>query len=170
MAPEIATPLRATNGVVYRCGEKAADELDAFIARRPVSCEPVGLDVYGRTVARCSANGTDLGEWLVRGGLALDWPKYSKGKYEAEQHDAAKAERAMWAGSYVAPWLYRSRSAVRTIQVPTHRVLQNECEKEGMKCLSIVLALAVNPKKWDRTKQLDAVFLKSRAEASGRHV
>jgi hypothetical protein len=25
----------------------------------------------------------DLAEWLVRNGLALDWPTYSKGKYDA---------------------------------------------------------------------------------------
>ncbi|WP_346656456.1 thermonuclease family protein [Bradyrhizobium sp. NBAIM01] len=48
---------------------------DAFIARRPVNCVPLSLDRYGRTVATCSAAGKDLGEWLVRNGLALDWPQ-----------------------------------------------------------------------------------------------
>jgi endonuclease YncB( thermonuclease family) len=52
--------------------------------------------------------GVDLGEWLVQHGLALDWSKYSKGKYEGVQHAAEKAERGIWAGSYVAPWLYRA--------------------------------------------------------------
>jgi endonuclease YncB( thermonuclease family) len=52
--------------------------------------------------------GVDLGDWLVRGGLALDWPKYSKGKYETAQHEAEKGERGIWAGSYVEPWLYRA--------------------------------------------------------------
>jgi endonuclease YncB( thermonuclease family) len=56
----------------YRCGAKAANDLAAFITRRPVSCVGVSLDQYGRTVATCSADSADLGEWLVRGGLALD--------------------------------------------------------------------------------------------------
>jgi hypothetical protein len=47
-----------------------------------------------------------LGDWLVSTGLALDWPKYSKGKYERAQHEADQAERGIWARSYVAPWLY----------------------------------------------------------------
>jgi endonuclease YncB( thermonuclease family) len=58
-------------------GEKIA--LFDFIAKRPVECSQVSLDQYGRTVATCSVGGTDLGEWLVSNGLALDWPKYSKG-------------------------------------------------------------------------------------------
>jgi putative SOS response-associated peptidase YedK len=29
-------------------------------------------------VATCSVAGADLGDWLVRNGLALDWPQYSK--------------------------------------------------------------------------------------------
>ncbi|WP_347338652.1 thermonuclease family protein [Bradyrhizobium zhanjiangense] len=58
----------------YRCGLKAANALDAYIARRPVNCVPLSLDRYGRTVATCSVAGRDLGEWLVRNGLALDWP------------------------------------------------------------------------------------------------
>jgi len=50
----------------YRCGAKAANELDAFVTERPVGCIPVSLDQYGRTVATCSVGGVDLGEWLVR--------------------------------------------------------------------------------------------------------
>jgi endonuclease YncB( thermonuclease family) len=106
-APEGSQLCRGEDSKQYRCGAKAANALDAFIARRPVSCMPVSRDVYGRTVATCSVAAVDLGEWLVRGGLALDWPKYSKGKYDSAQHEDEQAERGMWAGSYVAPWLYR---------------------------------------------------------------
>jgi hypothetical protein len=48
-----------------------------------------------------------LGDWLVRNGLALDWPEYSKRKYDAAQRDAEQAGRGIWRGSYVEPWLYR---------------------------------------------------------------
>ena len=65
-------------------------------------------------LCRCA----DLGEWLVRNGLALDWPQYSKGKYAAAQGDADRSGREMWAGSYVAPWLFRG--CIRGGGIPTN--------------------------------------------------
>ncbi len=107
-APESSQLCRGEDSLQYRCGAQAANELDAFIARRPVNCSPLSLDQYGRTVATCSVAGSDLGEWLVRNGLALDWPQYSKGRYAAAQRDAERAGSGIWKGSYVEPWLYRA--------------------------------------------------------------
>src|SRR5690242_14847183 len=67
-APESSQLCRGEDGLQYRCGAQAANELDALIARRPVKCAPVNLDQYGRTVAACSAGGADLAEWLVLNG------------------------------------------------------------------------------------------------------
>jgi endonuclease YncB( thermonuclease family) len=105
-APESSQLCRGDDSLQYRCGAKAANDLDAFIARRPVNCLPISLDRYGRTVATCSVGGTDLGDWLVRNGLALDWPQYSKRKYDDVQREAEQAGRGMWAGSYVEPWAF----------------------------------------------------------------
>jgi endonuclease YncB( thermonuclease family) len=107
-APESNQLCRSDESLQYQCGAKAANELGTFIARRPVDCSPVSLDRYGRTVAVCSIDGVDLAEWLVRNGLALDWPQYSKGKYDKAQRDAEHAGRGIWAGSYVEPWLFRA--------------------------------------------------------------
>jgi endonuclease YncB( thermonuclease family) len=93
--PESTQLCRADDGRLYRCGAKAANELDAFIAGRPVPCTPLSQDRYGRTVASCSANAMDLGEWLVRSGLALDWPQYSKGRYAVVQREADRAGRGV---------------------------------------------------------------------------
>ena len=106
-APESTQLCRGEDSEQYRCGAQAANDLDDFIARRPVDCNPINLDRYGRTVAICTVGGADLGEWLVRNGLALDWPKYSKGRYDVAQRDADRAGRGMWKGIYVSPWLYR---------------------------------------------------------------
>lgn len=105
--PESSQLCRAADSNLYHCGARAANELDTFIARRPVNCAPVAEDQYGRTVATCSVGGADIGEWLVRNGLALDWPQYSKGKYASAQREADRSGRGMWAGSYVEPWLFR---------------------------------------------------------------
>jgi endonuclease YncB( thermonuclease family) len=107
-APESSQLCRDEDSSLYRCGARVANDLDAFLARRPVTCTSMNLDQYGRTVATCSAGGADLGEWLVSNGLALDWPRFSKGKYEAAQRNAEHAGRGIWKGSYVEPWLYRA--------------------------------------------------------------
>jgi endonuclease YncB( thermonuclease family) len=106
-APESSQLCRGDDSLQYRCGAKAANDLDAFIARRSLNCIPISLDQYGRTVATCSIGDVDLGEWLVRNGLAIDWPQYSRGRYDAVQREAERAGRGMWAGSYVEPWLFR---------------------------------------------------------------
>lgn len=107
-APESTQVCRGEDSFQYRCGAKAANDLDAFVAQRPVNCTPMNLDRYGRTVAICSVGGADIGEWLVHNGLALDWPHFSKGRYESAQRDAEHAGRGIWSGSYVQPWLYRA--------------------------------------------------------------
>jgi endonuclease YncB( thermonuclease family) len=106
-APESTQLCRGEDSEQYRCGARAANDLDAFIARRPLNCNPISLDRYGRTVATCAVGDADLGEWLVRNGLAVDWPEYSNGKYGADQREAEQAGRGIWKGSYVEPWLYR---------------------------------------------------------------
>jgi hypothetical protein len=50
-APESAQLCRGDDSLQYRCGAKSANDLDAFVGRRPVSCIPISLDQYGRTVA-----------------------------------------------------------------------------------------------------------------------
>jgi endonuclease YncB( thermonuclease family) len=67
-APESTQLCPSDDSLLYRCGAKAANDLAAFIAKRPVSCTPLSLDQYGRTVATCSVAGADLGDWLVRNG------------------------------------------------------------------------------------------------------
>jgi endonuclease YncB( thermonuclease family) len=73
---------------------------------RLIACRSTSTP-YGRTVATCSV-GTDLGEWLVRNGPAVDWLQYSKRRYDAVQRDAERAGRGIWKGSYAEPWLYRA--------------------------------------------------------------
>jgi endonuclease YncB( thermonuclease family) len=107
-APESAQTCLDDDGKLYRCGQKAALALSDFIASRPVSCVPQDTDRYGRTVATCSVGGEDLADWLVRAGLAFDWPQYSKGRYTAAQKAAERAGDGMWGGQWVLPWAYRA--------------------------------------------------------------
>jgi len=111
-APESSQLCRNDDSNLFQCGRAAATALAGilWVIKRPVICSPVAQDQYGRTVATCTIGtpGPDIGQWLVANGHALDWPQYSKGKYEGAQRGAQKAERGIWAGSFVEPWQYRA--------------------------------------------------------------
>src|ERR1700694_1126706 len=100
-APESDQLCRNEESELYRCRQRAANGLDAFIARRPVDCVEVDRDRYKRAVAVCTVVGVDLAQWLVRNGLALDWPKYSKGEYTTAQSEGKREHLGIWRGSYV---------------------------------------------------------------------
>ncbi|WP_083801625.1 thermonuclease family protein [Afipia sp. 1NLS2] len=107
-APESSQLCRNGNSDLYRCGAEAANTLSAFTSGKVVNCESVDRDRYGRIVARCSVNGVDIAEWLVRNGLALDWPRYSHGRYGSAQDGARREEKGIWAGTWTPPWEYRA--------------------------------------------------------------
>jgi endonuclease YncB( thermonuclease family) len=106
-APESAQQCRDNVGTIYLCGSKAALALDEFIARRPAECSPERKDRDGRTIARCEVGGIDLAVWLVEQGHALDFPRYSKGKYAQAEQTARSEGRGLWAGKFVPPWDFR---------------------------------------------------------------
>lgn len=110
-APESDQLCRDDDSQFYRCGQKAALALAALFEaiRRPVICSSTGQDRYGRTIAVChlGSPGPDIAQWLVSKGFALDWPQYSKGKYQVAQQEARQAGRGIWSGSFVEPWKYR---------------------------------------------------------------
>lgn len=100
----------------YRCGKASADALDGFLAgSRPTSCIAVDRDRYGRVVADCfRADRQNAAAWLVRNGHALDWPKYSKGRYAADQLTAKEAHAGVWQGEFIEPWEHRRRKRPRS--------------------------------------------------------
>jgi endonuclease YncB( thermonuclease family) len=107
-APESDQLCRDEDSNLYRCGQKASNALFDFIARRSVNCVEVDRDRYKRAVSVCTVGETDIADWLVRNGLALDWPQYSKGDYAAAEAEAKREQRGMWSGSFKEPWTYRA--------------------------------------------------------------
>lgn len=81
-APEINHPF----------GNKAKWAMVKLCKGKEIRAEVLEVDTHGRTVARCYLpDGRDLSAELVKQGLALDWPKYSGGKYKSmETTDARK--------------------------------------------------------------------------------
>ena len=107
-APESRQVCRAASGEAYRCGRVSADALDKFLAQsRPTFCIPKGKS-YDRVVAVCRrADGADVNSWMVRNGHAVDWIKYSKGRYADEQREAKANQRGVWSGEFQMPCVVR---------------------------------------------------------------
>jgi micrococcal nuclease len=52
---------------------RARDTVAAMVLRGPVMLRRTGSDRYGRTLARISVNGRDVGGYLIKLGLARKW-------------------------------------------------------------------------------------------------
>ncbi|QQQ19813.1 thermonuclease family protein [Brevundimonas vitis] len=80
---------------VARRWAPAARERARALAADGASCTEVDRDRYGRIVAVCTVGGRDMGETLVREGLAISDPIH-RNTYGDEQRDAQRASRGVW--------------------------------------------------------------------------
>lgn len=92
----------------WACGAAATAALARAADGRPLDCTVVDTDRYGRKVARCRQAGQDVGEPLVRAGLALAYRRYSTDYVAAEESARARGAGA-WAGSFDRPEQWRRR-------------------------------------------------------------
>ncbi len=84
-APELSHPY----------GKKAKWELVSLCKGQVIRAEILERDAHGRTVALCTLpDGRDLSAEMVKAGLAIDWPKYSGGKYRSIE--VPNARKKMW--------------------------------------------------------------------------
>jgi endonuclease YncB( thermonuclease family) len=105
-APESGQKCLSVDAKLVRCGSIAANALDKWINRNPVTCEIEGKDRYGRFLGECSVRGTSVQQWLVTNGHALAYRSYSTAYVPAEL-TARRAKAGIWAGNFVAPWDWR---------------------------------------------------------------
>lgn len=105
-APESGQKCKDAVGKFIRCGSIAANALDAWINRNPVTCEVTGKDRYGRSLGECSVRGASVQEWLVVNGHALAYRAYST-TYVTAELKAQQEHRGVWAGEFVMPWDWR---------------------------------------------------------------
>ncbi|RVO68351.1 thermonuclease family protein [Sinorhizobium meliloti] len=114
-APESWQSCNDGGGVTYRCGKEVAMALDQFLAAsRPTRCEFVERDRYGRFVGICfRADGREINRWLVESGKAVDWARYSDGRYAAVQATARSKGVGLWRGKFQLPCEARAEHAGR---------------------------------------------------------
>ncbi|WP_082342979.1 MULTISPECIES: thermonuclease family protein [unclassified Shinella] len=114
-APESWQWCEDATGQTYPCGKLSANALDDFLAKsRPVRCKREDLDRYKRVVGTCfRADGREVNVWMVVQGYALDWPKYSGGRYAEAQRAASFLRRGVWQGRFDEPCNVRAKRANR---------------------------------------------------------
>ncbi|WP_394154261.1 thermonuclease family protein [Loktanella salsilacus] len=106
-APEASQTCLDKGGVSAACGLAATRAMQVLIGNNTVSCAPRDTDRYGRTVAKCTAAGRDLGQDMVAAGLATAYRQYSMDYVPFEQ--AARAEGlGVWGVAMQNPAEYRA--------------------------------------------------------------
>lgn len=70
-APESRQSCWDKSDEIYRCGQISTDQMISYTNGKIVYCEVTDTDRYGRLVAKCSVDGENLSERLVREGWAL---------------------------------------------------------------------------------------------------
>jgi len=125
-APESGQQCKGANGKTYRCGQMAAKQMSGYVSGQTVNCEILDKDRYGRFIARCLVNGTDVNELLVKEGWALAYRQYSKDYVRAEAK--AKLDNiGLWQGQFVEPWDWRRGKRLTKATVPK----TNDCIIKG---------------------------------------
>ena len=105
-APESGQKCLDAKQKFVRCGSIAANALDAWINRNPVTCVIEDKDRYGRFVGKCSVRGQNMQEWLVTNGYAVAYRAYST-VYVPAELKARQAKAGIWAGEFIEPWDWR---------------------------------------------------------------
>ncbi|MEM7683215.1 MAG: thermonuclease family protein [Pseudomonadota bacterium] len=89
-------------------GIEATEAMRALVDGRHVVCDLDGSRTHGREVGRCAVEGQDIGEAMVRAGLARDCPRFSGGDYAAAEQEARAAGRDLSA-LYALPGYCQNR-------------------------------------------------------------
>jgi endonuclease YncB( thermonuclease family) len=105
-APEI-DQICHRGGRPWRCGSDAAAALDRFIGGRRVACTELDVDRYGRSVAACTLDSQDVGDWMVRNGWAVAYRRFSEA-YVGAEAEARAARRGIWSSRFEMPESHRS--------------------------------------------------------------
>lgn len=105
-APELAQQCTDAAGGAWACGEAARRTMLALVGSDSADCTGEGHDRYGRILAHCSIGSADLGESMVKAGLAV-----SDGGYLIAEAEARNAGRGIWQGPFTQPTEWRRQES-----------------------------------------------------------
>ena len=97
-APELDQTCTDAHGREWQCGQRAKERMAALLSGGEVRCLSRRRDRYGRALATCTVNGTDIAATMVSEGLAVSYNDYVN-----EEALARASRRGIWAGTFVRP-------------------------------------------------------------------
>ena len=92
--------------IEFKCGEFSKNLLIEKISNQQVNCTRESKDQYGRTLAECFVGKESLSSYLVRGGYAFAYRKYSD-KFILDEEYAQSKGNGMWSMDFMFPWDFR---------------------------------------------------------------
>ena len=128
--PETHQTCENARGSTYPCGVMAADRLRSLIGSPPGTCEASGFDGYGRPLATCSVGKLELNAAMVVSGWAVEFDRYSDGRYAGYEEEAKTAGVGLWQGKFVMPWEWRDRKRQEAAEQPVSSS-GTDCEIKG---------------------------------------
>lgn len=129
-APEAGQPCRA-GARAYDCAGASMEKLSDLVAGSDVRCVQISEDDFGRVIARCTADGVDIGAEMVASGHAWAFVKYSA-RYVGEERDAKARGLGIWRGENEPAWEYRARRwAVAEQEAPEGCPIKGNISKNG---------------------------------------
>lgn len=95
------------SGEDWACGEEAARTLAAIVAEQAITCVAQGADAAGRTLAVCKVRNIDIGQEMLRRGMAIVLDDAPPGYAEASGI-AQSLQFGLWAGDFQQPSQWRA--------------------------------------------------------------
>lgn len=92
----------------WPAGIEATRAISGLMQGKAIDCQTRGHDRYGRTIGLCRADGRDLGQSMVRAGMALAFTRYSV-DYVADEAAAKAALLGVHAHDCIPAWEWRAR-------------------------------------------------------------
>ena len=105
-APEHGQKCAAKQGE-WDCGNEATSAMFDLVDGKDIRCKALGDDGRNRVIAKCTADGRDIGGELVRTGFAWAFTKYSTA-YVAQEAEARAAGLGIWQAPTIPAWQYRA--------------------------------------------------------------
>ena len=125
-AAELRQTCTSAQGGEWPCGRDAKDALARLIAANGLQCEERGTDRYRRALAICRTEAGDVGEAMVRAGLALGARDPRFNEYPAAMAEAREARRGLWQGQHVHPADWRTAHPRQPSRSNTRRRSETE--------------------------------------------
>ncbi|WP_164658021.1 thermonuclease family protein [Tropicibacter sp. Alg240-R139] len=127
-APELDQTCTRVSGQGWECGAWATQQVRNLYGGQAAQCTSVTQDRYGRTVARCSVQGNDVGQAIVSYGLAFAFRKYST-DYVGAEIRAKSAAVGLHAARIALPWDHRA--AKQTSDKPANCAIKGNISAKG---------------------------------------